>query len=43
MAAAPDLEAAEEIEILDGFKVPVATIAPLIAMKVLARDDRTRP
>jgi predicted nucleotidyltransferase len=32
-----------EIEILDGLKVPVATIAHLIAMKVLARDDRTRP
>jgi predicted nucleotidyltransferase len=37
------VSAAEEIEILDGLKVPVATIAHLIAMKVLARDDRTRP
>jgi ActR/RegA family two-component response regulator len=35
--------AAEEIEILDGLKVPVASIAHLIAMKVLARDDRLRP
>ena len=34
---------AEQIEILDGFTVPVATIAHSIAMKVLARDDRTRP
>jgi predicted nucleotidyltransferase len=37
------VSAAEEIEILDGFKVPVATVAHLIATKVLARDDRTRP
>jgi predicted nucleotidyltransferase len=37
------VSAAEEIEILDGLKVPVATVAHLIAMKVLARDDRTRP
>lgn len=37
------VSAAEHIEILDGFKVPVATIPHLIAMKVLARDDRTRP
>jgi predicted nucleotidyltransferase len=31
------------LEILDGLTVPVATVAHLIAMKVLARDDRNRP
>jgi len=34
---------ASELEILDGLIVPVATVPHLIAMKVLARDDRTRP
>jgi predicted nucleotidyltransferase len=35
--------AATRVEILDGLSVPVATVAHLIAMKVLARDDRHRP
>jgi ActR/RegA family two-component response regulator len=34
---------ASELEILDGLIVPVATVAHLIAMKILARDDRMRP
>jgi predicted nucleotidyltransferase len=34
---------ASELEILDGLTVPVATVAHLIAMKILARDDRARP
>jgi predicted nucleotidyltransferase len=34
---------AEILEILPGMEVPVATVPDLIAMKVLARDDRTRP
>lgn len=36
-------ETAVEIEILPGLSAPVATIGHLIAMKVLARDDRRRP
>jgi predicted nucleotidyltransferase len=35
--------AAITLEILDGLRVPVASVAHLIAMKVLARDDRRRP
>ncbi len=35
--------AATDIDILDGLIVPVATTGHLIAMKVLARDDRDRP
>ena len=35
--------AAEAIEIVPGFVVPVARAGHLIALKVLARDDRTRP
>ena len=35
--------AAEPIEALPGFTIPVARLAHLIALKVLARDDRTRP
>ena len=35
--------AAEELEVLPGLFVPVITLAHLIAVKVLARDDRTRP
>ncbi|MGH7335631.1 MAG: nucleotidyl transferase AbiEii/AbiGii toxin family protein, partial [Candidatus Rokuibacteriota bacterium] len=35
--------AADPIEALPGFTVPVARIGHLIALKVLARDDRTRP
>ncbi|MEZ4447317.1 MAG: nucleotidyl transferase AbiEii/AbiGii toxin family protein [Polyangiaceae bacterium] len=35
--------AATEIEILDGLTVPVAIVGHLIAMKILARDDRLRP
>lgn len=35
--------AAESMEIMAGLVAPVAGIAHLIALKVLARDDRTRP
>jgi len=36
-------ESAIELEILPGLSAPVATIGHLIAMKILARDDRRRP
>jgi hypothetical protein len=35
--------AAEPLEVLAGFSIPVARVGHLIATKVLARDDRTRP
>jgi hypothetical protein len=35
--------AAEPVEVVTGFTVPVARLGHLIALKVLARDDRTRP
>jgi hypothetical protein len=35
--------AADTIEAVPGFPVPVARLGHLIALKVLARDDRTRP
>ena len=35
--------AAEGIEAVPGFMVPVARLGHLVALKVLARDDRTRP
>ncbi|HKB23714.1 MAG TPA: nucleotidyl transferase AbiEii/AbiGii toxin family protein [Methylomirabilota bacterium] len=35
--------AAEPIEAVPGFGVPVARLGHLIALKVLARDDRARP
>ena len=35
--------AADPIEAVPGFEVPVARLGHLIALKVLARDDRTRP
>ena len=35
--------AAEVLEIMTGLTLPVATIGHLIALKVLARDDTTRP
>lgn len=34
---------AETLEILPGFSVPVARTGHLIALKLLARDDRQRP
>jgi predicted nucleotidyltransferase len=34
---------AEQIEVLAGLRVPVASTGHLIAVKLLARDDRTRP
>jgi len=37
------VEASTALEILDGLTVRVASVAHLIAMKVLARDDRHRP
>jgi hypothetical protein len=37
------VETAEPIEVVPGFTAPVATAPYLIALKVLARDDRTRP
>jgi predicted nucleotidyltransferase len=35
--------AAEAMEAVPDFEVPVARLSDLIALKVLARDDRTRP
>ena len=35
--------AADQIEAVPGFTVPVARIGHLVALKVLSRDDRTRP
>jgi hypothetical protein len=35
--------AAEAVETVPGLAVPVARIGHLIALKILARDDRTRP
>jgi hypothetical protein len=35
--------AADTIDAVPGFSVPVARLGHLIALKVLARDDRTRP
>lgn len=35
--------AAEEIDLVPGLTVPVASIGHLLALKVLARDDRQRP
>ena len=37
------VEAADDVEVLPGLVLPVATIGLLIAMKLLARDDRRRP
>jgi hypothetical protein len=37
------VEAAEMLEILPGLHAPVARIGHLLALKVLARDDRRRP
>jgi hypothetical protein len=37
------VDAADRIEAVPGFTVPVARLGHLIALKVLARDDRTRP
>jgi predicted nucleotidyltransferase len=37
------VEAAETIEISPGLKLPVATTGHLIALKLLARDDDSRP
>jgi predicted nucleotidyltransferase len=37
------VEAAEDIVVFDALAVPVATVGHLIAMKLLARDDRRRP
>lgn len=36
-------EAATELEVLPGVRVPVATLGHLLALKVLAMDDVTRP
>lgn len=37
------VERATEISVIPGLVVPVASIGDLIAMKLLARDDRQRP
>ena len=37
------VQEADLLEIMPGLHVPVATVGHLIALKVLARDDRTRP
>ncbi|MFV1958836.1 MAG: nucleotidyl transferase AbiEii/AbiGii toxin family protein, partial [Planctomycetota bacterium] len=34
---------AERMEVFDGLSAPVASVVALIALKVLARDDRRRP
>jgi hypothetical protein len=34
---------AEELELFEGMRAPVATVASLIALKVLSRDDALRP
>jgi len=40
----PEIAAtAEPLELLPDLRVPVATIGHLIALKILARDDRSRP
>ncbi len=36
-------DAAEAIEVLPGLDIPVARVGHLIALKLLARDDATRP
>ena len=36
-------KAAEALDILSGLRVPVARIGHLVALKILARDDRQRP
>ena len=36
-------DAAEVLEILPGLRVPVASAGHLLALKLLSRDDRTRP
>lgn len=36
-------EAAERLQALEGLVVPVATVGHLLALKVLAQDERTRP
>jgi predicted nucleotidyltransferase len=36
-------ESAEAMEILPGLRVPVASVGHLLALKLLSRDDRTRP
>jgi predicted nucleotidyltransferase len=35
--------AAEPVEVLPGLVIPVATAGHLVAMKILSRDDETRP
>ena len=35
--------AADQIDAVPGLTVPIARLSHLIALKVLARDDRTRP
>ena len=37
------VESAETVEISPGMKFPVATVGHLIALKLLARDDESRP
>ena len=37
------VEAADDVEVLPGWVLPVATIGHLIVMELLARDDRRRP
>ena len=37
------VEATDDVEVLPGPVLPVATIGHLIVMKLLARDDRRRP
>ena len=37
------VDGAEVVEVVEGLPIPLATVAALIALKVLARDDVARP
>lgn len=37
------VDAAESLEVLPGVRLPVAKLSHLLALKLLARDDRSRP
>lgn len=37
------VESAEPIEVFEGLRIPLATVAALLTLKVLARDDARRP
>ena len=39
----PEIAAADTLEIFAGLRVPVASVSHLLALKLLSRDDLTRP